>query len=109
MNHSLNPTLARLLTLCRMNRSWTRGEGVWLFDEDGRRFLGCYAQYGAVALGHNAPCVRDAVHAALAACEPAMGAALSRALGRAACQRAYPAGSRRPSLLRIRDLGRGCG
>jgi len=37
LNHCLNPTLARLLTLCRMNRSWTRGEGVWLFDEDGRR------------------------------------------------------------------------
>ncbi len=72
MNHSLNPTLARLLTLCRMNRSWTRGEGVWLFDEEGRRFLDCYAQYGAVALGHNAPCVTDAVHAALAGREPAM-------------------------------------
>src|SRR5260370_6472215 len=72
MNQSLNPTLARLLSLCRMDRAWTRGEGVWLFAEDGRRFLDCYAQYGAVALGHNAPCVRDAVQAALAGFEPAI-------------------------------------
>jgi acetylornithine/succinyldiaminopimelate/putrescine aminotransferase/predicted amino acid dehydrogenase len=69
---SLNPTLARLLSACRMDRVWVRGEGAWLFDGDGRRFLDCYAQYGAVALGHNAPCVRDAVRAALNDLEPAM-------------------------------------
>lgn len=72
MSQSLNPTLRRLLALFRMDRGWVRGEGVWLFDSEGRRFLDCYAQYGAVALGHNAPCVRDAVRAALDGSEPAM-------------------------------------
>ena len=72
MSHPLNPTLQRLLALFRMDRAWVRGEGVWLFDSQGRRFLDCYAQYGAVALGHNAPCVIDAVRAALDGAEPAM-------------------------------------
>jgi acetylornithine/succinyldiaminopimelate/putrescine aminotransferase/predicted amino acid dehydrogenase len=69
---ALNPTLGRLLAACRMDRAWTRGEGAWLFDRDGRRFLDCYAQYGAVALGHNAPCVTAAVRASLDSLEPAM-------------------------------------
>lgn len=72
MGHALNPTLHRLLALFRMDRAWVRGEGVWLVDSQGRRFLDCYAQYGAVALGHNAPCVIDAVRAALDGAEPAM-------------------------------------
>jgi acetylornithine/succinyldiaminopimelate/putrescine aminotransferase/predicted amino acid dehydrogenase len=69
---ALNPTRQRLLQLCRMDRTWVRGEGVWLQDAEGRRFLDCYAQYGAVALGHNAPAVTAAVRAALEAAEPAM-------------------------------------
>jgi acetylornithine/succinyldiaminopimelate/putrescine aminotransferase/predicted amino acid dehydrogenase len=72
MDDSLNPTLQRLLTLCRLDRTWVRGEGVWLFDADGRRFLDGSAQYGAVALGHNAPAVVAAVRAALDEAEPAM-------------------------------------
>ncbi|HEV3112376.1 MAG TPA: aminotransferase class III-fold pyridoxal phosphate-dependent enzyme [Candidatus Binataceae bacterium] len=72
MEHSLNPTLERLLALCRMNRTWVRGDGVWLLDDCGRRFLDCYAQYGAVALGHNSSRVVQAVTSALSAGEPAM-------------------------------------
>jgi acetylornithine/succinyldiaminopimelate/putrescine aminotransferase/predicted amino acid dehydrogenase len=68
----LNPTVRRLLTLFGMDRTFVRGDGAWLVDAGGRRFLDCGAQYGAVALGHNAPCVRDAVRAALDAAEPAM-------------------------------------
>jgi diacylglycerol kinase family enzyme len=69
---SLNPTLRQVLALLHMDRAWARGEGVWLVDAEGRRFLDCYAQYGAVALGHNAPCVTDAIRAALDAAEPAL-------------------------------------
>src|SRR5262245_20919510 len=70
--HPLNPTLKRMLSLCRLDRSWVRGEGVWLFDAEGRRFLDFYAQYGVLAFGHNAPCAVDAVLTALTAREPAM-------------------------------------
>jgi acetylornithine/succinyldiaminopimelate/putrescine aminotransferase len=45
---------------------------VWLFDQNNRRFMDCYAQYGAVALGHNSPRVVQAVTGALSAGEPAM-------------------------------------
>src|SRR5437588_12748175 len=72
MDNPLNPTLQRLLALCRLDRTWVRGEGAWLSDARGRRFLDCHAQSGAVALGHNAPCVTAAVRAALDAAEPAM-------------------------------------
>ncbi len=71
-DRALNPTLKDLLTLCRMDRTWIRGEGAYLFDEKGRRFLDGYAQYGALALGHNHPAVIAAVKAALDANEPAM-------------------------------------
>ncbi len=72
METALNPTLRRLLALCRLDHTWVRGEGVWLTDMHGRRFLDCYAQYGAVGLGHNAPGVTAAVRAALDNAEPAM-------------------------------------
>jgi acetylornithine/succinyldiaminopimelate/putrescine aminotransferase/predicted amino acid dehydrogenase len=72
MDGPLNPTLHRLLAACGLDRTWTRGEGVWLFDEESGAFLDCYAQYGAVVLGHNAPPVVAAVRAALDASEPAM-------------------------------------
>jgi acetylornithine/succinyldiaminopimelate/putrescine aminotransferase/predicted amino acid dehydrogenase len=55
-----------------MDRTWVRGNGVWVYDESGRRFLDCYAQYGALALGHNPPGVVAAVRAALDEAEPAM-------------------------------------
>ena len=72
MDHALNPTFHRLRQLCRMDRVWVRGTGAWLTDDRGRRFLDCSAQYGAVGLGHNAPCVIAAVRAALDDAEPAM-------------------------------------
>src|SRR5262245_1053867 len=72
MEGPLNPTLQRLLAICGLDRAWVRGDGVWLFDADGRRFLDCYAQYGAVILGHNAPPGVTAARAALDAGEPAM-------------------------------------
>lgn len=68
----LNPTLRRLLNHCGFDRTWVRGEGVWLWDQGGRRFLDCYAQYGAVALGHASPAVSAAVRAALDDGTPAM-------------------------------------
>src|SRR5260370_27519313 len=72
MDGLLNPTLTRLLAVCRLDRTWVRGEGVWLFDAEGRRFLDCCAQYGAVILGHNAAPVVAATRAALDAGAPAM-------------------------------------
>jgi acetylornithine/succinyldiaminopimelate/putrescine aminotransferase/predicted amino acid dehydrogenase len=82
-----NPELRRLMRLCRLEHTFVHGEGVWLTDADGRRYLDAYAQYGAVALGHAAPEVTAAVRAALDARTPAMVqpylAAQAEALGEA--------------------------
>jgi ornithine--oxo-acid transaminase len=33
----------------------TRGEGVWVFDVEGRRYLDCLSSYSAVNQGHCHP------------------------------------------------------
>ncbi len=71
-DHTLNPTLKRLLSMCGMDRRWARASGVHLWDEQDRRFLDFYAQYGAVALGHNAPRLVRALREALEAQAPVM-------------------------------------
>jgi acetylornithine/succinyldiaminopimelate/putrescine aminotransferase/predicted amino acid dehydrogenase len=93
-----NPELRRLTRLCGLDRRFVHGEGVWLTDTAGRRFLDAYAQYGAVVLGHNAPAVREAVEAALRDRLPAMvqphEAVQAEALGRALAE-LVPGGPRR--------------
>ena len=69
---ALNSTLSRLLASMRMDRTWERAEGVWVTDASGRRFLDCYAQYGALALGHNPAAVRASLLSALEEREPAL-------------------------------------
>jgi len=39
-----------------------RGEGCYLDDADGRRFVDCVSHHTALILGHNHPAVMDAVH-----------------------------------------------
>nr|WP_197673768.1 ornithine--oxo-acid transaminase [Stappia sp. ES.058] len=39
----------------------SRGEGVWLYDVDGNRYLDCLAAYSAVNQGHCHPVIRDAM------------------------------------------------
>jgi acetylornithine/succinyldiaminopimelate/putrescine aminotransferase/predicted amino acid dehydrogenase len=69
---SLNPAIAQLLRLYRMDRNWVEGSGVRLRDDSGRSFLDFYAQYGAVALGHNHPAIVETITSALASSTPAM-------------------------------------
>ena len=39
----------------------TRGEGVWVWDSDGNRYLDCLAAYSAVNQGHCHPKIREAL------------------------------------------------
>jgi ornithine--oxo-acid transaminase len=41
----------------------TRGEGVWVWDVEGRRYLDCLSAYSAVNQGHCHPRIRDAMTA----------------------------------------------
>src|SRR5258706_12140179 len=38
-----------------------RGEGVWLFDEQGRRYLDMMSAYSAVSFGHSHPALVKAL------------------------------------------------
>jgi LysW-gamma-L-lysine/LysW-L-ornithine aminotransferase len=42
-----------------------RGEGCWLFDEQGKRYLDCFSNVGVNLLGHNVPELNNAVIAQL--------------------------------------------
>jgi acetylornithine/N-succinyldiaminopimelate aminotransferase len=46
--------------------AFVRGEDVWLFDEEGRRYLDCLAGIAVTGVGHANPKVREAVAAQMA-------------------------------------------
>lgn len=49
----VNPAIGGLLRRLRMDRTFVRGEGCWLVDERGRRYLDAIAGYGSVPFGHD--------------------------------------------------------
>ncbi len=60
----INPGLARLMAFAGFGVEM-RGEGCYIFDQDGRRFLDCLGGYGTFSLGHRHPRVVSAVRAQL--------------------------------------------
>lgn len=63
----LNPQLGRILRTLGFDRSWRGGEGAYLIDERGDRYLDMLAGYGVFSVGRNNPRVRGQLEAALAA------------------------------------------
>jgi putrescine aminotransferase len=59
----LNPAFVRLLGVFGYGRVWTRAEDVWVWDDQGRRYLDALASFGATSLGHNHPRLVAAVRA----------------------------------------------
>ncbi|MBV8518388.1 MAG: aminotransferase class III-fold pyridoxal phosphate-dependent enzyme [Acidobacteria bacterium] len=66
----VNPELGRVLEQMAMDKSFVRGEGSWLWDEAGRRYLDFLAQYGALPFGFNPPRIWSALNAVRATAEP---------------------------------------
>ncbi len=58
----VNHPLASLLRLGNADMRFSRAEGIYLYDEEGRRYMDLTAGYGALNLGHNPKEVLDAVH-----------------------------------------------
>ena len=56
----LNPNLAKLMAFAGFGAEM-RGEGCYLFDHEGRKFLDCLGGYGTFSLGHRHPAVVAAV------------------------------------------------
>jgi ornithine--oxo-acid transaminase len=61
----LNPQLTRVLETLGFDRFYVRGEGCYLFDADGRRYLDLLSGFGVYALGRSHPAIKAALHEAL--------------------------------------------
>ncbi|MCL6610507.1 MAG: aminotransferase class III-fold pyridoxal phosphate-dependent enzyme [Peptococcaceae bacterium] len=57
----VNPHLGKLLELVRMDKVFTRGEGHYLYDAGGNRYLDFIAAYGALPFGFNPPEIWEAL------------------------------------------------
>ncbi|MFO1093536.1 MAG: aminotransferase class III-fold pyridoxal phosphate-dependent enzyme [Planctomycetaceae bacterium] len=66
----MNPPLSAFTNQAGIARTFVRGEGTWLYDAEGHRYLDLVAGYGAVNLGHNHPAVVEAIRSALASYPP---------------------------------------
>ena len=66
----VNPHLGELLETVRLNKRYVRGEGAWLWDEEGNRYLDFIAAYGALPFGYNPPEVWQALLEVRAQGEP---------------------------------------
>jgi ornithine--oxo-acid transaminase len=61
----LNPQLARVLKTLGFDRYYVRGEGCYLYDDRGRRYLDFLAGFGVFALGRSHPAITAALHQAI--------------------------------------------
>lgn len=61
----LNPQLAKVLKTLGFDRFYERGEGCYLIDRDGDRYLDFLSGFGVFALGRSHPAVKRALHDAL--------------------------------------------
>ncbi len=90
----LNPQLAKVLTTIGFDRTYVRGEGAYLIDDQGGRTLDFLSGFGVFALGRSHPVVKDALHQALEADLPNLAqldcALLPGLLGQALVERAHP-------------------
>ncbi|MGH3731843.1 MAG: aspartate aminotransferase family protein [Acidimicrobiales bacterium] len=68
----MNPQLAKVIKTLGFDRFYERGEGCYLYDERGAKYLDLLSGFGVFALGRSHPVVRDALHQALDADLPNM-------------------------------------
>ena len=61
----VNPTLARVLRMLGFDVRYVRGQGAYLWDEQGRRYIDCLSGFGTFACGRNHPTIRAAVQQAM--------------------------------------------
>jgi ornithine--oxo-acid transaminase len=100
-----NPTFVQALKLVGLDKPYTRAQGCYIDDSEGRRYLDFLCGYRVLNLGHNHPVVRQALTDALARDWPNMlqmdVSPLSAALARELVRRA-PAGL---ELVRFSNSG----
>lgn len=58
----VNPELGKLLTKIGLDKQYQKGEGCYLYDNNGRRYLDFIAAYGALPFGFNPPEIWQAIN-----------------------------------------------
>jgi ornithine--oxo-acid transaminase len=61
----VNPQLTRVLGTIEFDRFYVKGEGCYLIDDQGRRYLDFLSGFGVFALGRSHPAIVGALHDAL--------------------------------------------
>jgi ornithine--oxo-acid transaminase len=61
----INPAFVQVLRMLGYDRRYVRGEGAYLYDDRGNRYIDCLVGYGTFACGRNHPVIRDAVQQAM--------------------------------------------
>jgi ornithine--oxo-acid transaminase len=62
----LNPGLARVQKIIGFDKIYTRGQGAYLWDVEGNRYLDLLSGYSVYNLGRGHPVIKQAIEAALA-------------------------------------------
>ncbi|KPU43824.1 putrescine aminotransferase [Oxobacter pfennigii] len=68
----VNPYLGSMLEKLKIDKSYVRGEGSYLFDCDGIRYLDCIASYGALPFGYNHPEIKKCIDDYFTSGEPSL-------------------------------------
>jgi ornithine--oxo-acid transaminase len=63
----LNPQMGRILRTLGFDKVWRSGEGAYLIDSRGERYLDLFGGYGVFAIGRNHPDAIAAIEAVMAA------------------------------------------
>ncbi|MHB1504609.1 MAG: aspartate aminotransferase family protein [Acidimicrobiales bacterium] len=61
----MNQQMVKVLKTIGFDREYVRGEGCYIYDRDGNRYLDFLAGFGVYALGRSHPGVKRALHAAI--------------------------------------------
>jgi acetylornithine/succinyldiaminopimelate/putrescine aminotransferase len=68
----LNPQLTKVVKTLGFDRFYERGEGCYLYDSEGKRYLDLLSGFGVFALGRSHPVIKDALRQAIDADLPNM-------------------------------------
>jgi len=61
----INPAMAGVLKTIGFDARYVRGEGAYLIDDKGQRYLDCLGGYAVFAAGRNHPVIKDALKQAI--------------------------------------------
>ncbi|MDD3897841.1 MAG: aminotransferase class III-fold pyridoxal phosphate-dependent enzyme [Syntrophomonadaceae bacterium] len=71
-NDLLNPTLKETLSLFQLDKNYISGQGSYLLDEKGQRYLDFISQYGAVPFGYNPEFIWECLQEVREKCLPSL-------------------------------------